>query len=284
LGIPVIYYISPQVWAWRSGRVHAMADCIDLLLSILPFEKGWYENYAPKTKNLRLEYVGHPVLEEIPDLSYEPRLGQLAILPGSRESEWRNLFGPMIGAAALLGRGDSRFEFRLPLAEPLRGNTFVRECLSLDGPFGHELRTLDKSFQVVETPAHEILRQSQGAWIASGTATLEAGVVGTPMVVAYKVSGATAFLFKHLARYRGPIAMVNLILGGLSSGERIVPELLQGEVTAEALASAMREILREPTWIAMKNRLAQTRSLLQGPGLPLENAASAILGFLEARK
>ncbi len=282
LGIPVIYYASPQVWAWRSGRVHAMAECIDLLLSILPFEKDWYAQNAPA--KLRLEYVGHPVLDEIPDLPYEPVSHRLAILPGSRESEWRKLFGPMIGAAALLKRANPYLQFELPLAEPLRENAFVRECLSGEGPHGDSLRTLGESFRVKSVPACEVLRHAQAAWIASGTATLEAGVVGVPMVVAYKVSGTTAFLFRHLVRYRGAVAMVNLIHGGLHSETRVVPELLQNEVEPEPLASAMREVLREPTWRRMRDQLARTREILRGPGLPLDNAALAIQHFLRERR
>ncbi|HEY8279752.1 MAG TPA: lipid-A-disaccharide synthase [Bdellovibrionota bacterium] len=284
MGIPVIYYISPQVWAWRSGRVHGMSECIDLLLSILPFESDWYRRNAPE--KLRVEYVGHPVLEEIPDLPYQPQPNRLAILPGSRESEWRTLFGPMIGAAAILYRENRGLEFRLPLAEPLRGNAFVLECLSPDGPFAPELRALGGSFSVVEEPAHHVLRGAKAAWIASGTATLEAGVVGVPMVVAYKVSAVTAFVFKHFVRYGGPVAMVNLIQGGLGGTERTVPELLQDQVSAVPLAEAMRGVLLEPNWSRMKSRLASTRSILQGGtqgGLPLDRAAHAIRSFLEAR-
>jgi len=278
LGIPVVYFISPQVWAWRSGRVHQMAECLDLLLSILPFEKDWYAKHAPPS--LRVEYVGHPVLEEIPNLPYEPRPKQLAILPGSRESEWRNLFGPMIVAAALLARSDSEMEFHLPLAETLRRSLVVKECLSTDGAFGDSLRSLGDRLKVIEAPAHEILRNSKAAWIASGTATLEAAIVGTPMVVAYKVSGTTAFIFKHLVRYKGAVGMVNLIHGGLDSTERTVTEVLQDEVVPETLASRMRELLQEPRWAIQREKLAGTRALLSGSGLPLENAANAILKFM----
>ncbi|MGZ3652359.1 MAG: lipid-A-disaccharide synthase [Bdellovibrionota bacterium] len=282
LGIPVIYYISPQVWAWRSKRVNAMAECIDLLLSILPFEKDWYAKNAPA--KLRVQYVGHPVMDEIPDLPYEPVGGRLAILPGSRESEWRNLFGPMVEAAALLARSDATLEFVLPLAEPLRGNSFVRESLSENGPFAAALRALGPRLKVLEQPAHEVLRHAKAAWIASGTATLEAGVVGIPMVVAYKVSATTAFIFKNLVRYKGAVAMVNLIHGGLGGELRAVPELLQNDVTPEKLASAMREVLREPQWTQTRDILARTRSILSGEGLPVENAARAVTEFLEARR
>jgi lipid A disaccharide synthetase len=100
------------------------------------------------------------------------------------------------------------------------------------------------------------------------------------MVVAYKVSATTAFVFKNFVGYRGAIAMVNLIHGGLGSAERVVPELLQGNVTPENLASAVKEILSEPRWSSLRDRLARTREILQGEGLPVENAARAIRSFV----
>jgi lipid-A-disaccharide synthase len=281
LGIPVIYYISPQVWAWRSGRVKQMARCLDLLLTILPFEAPWYRAHAPAS--LRVEYVGHPVIEEIPDLPYEPRENEIAIMPGSRESEWGTLAGPMLEAAALLARSRPELRFRLPLAEPLRKSALARGLLSPEGPHGDSIRSLGSSLSVEERPAHEVLRHVRAAWIASGTATLEAGVVGTPMVVAYKVSATTAFVFKHVVRYQGAVAMVNLIHGGLGSRERLVPELLQEDVTGPALASAMRDILTETRWQGLRAALAGTRALLAGAGLPIDNAARAVLNFLNER-
>ena len=282
LGIPVVYYISPQVWAWRSGRVQQMADVIDLLLTILPFEKPWYEQNAPK--RLSVEYVGHPVLEEIEELPYAPEVNRLVIMPGSRESEWRNLFGTMVAAAALLHRAKPELRFEIPIAEPLRTSALVREYLSESGPFGDSILSLGVSLKAREVPAHECLRKAQAAWIASGTATLEAAVVGTPMVVAYRVSALTAFLFQHLIRYRGPVAMVNLIHCGIDSSERVVPELLQNEVNPFSLASGMRGILSEPAWSQQVHQLAQTRALLAGAGKPIDNAAQTIRKFLEDRK
>lgn len=282
IGIPVVYYVSPQVWAWRSGRVKQMADCIDLLLAILPFEEKWYRTHAPE--KLRVEYVGHPAIEEIPDLPYAPEENLFTLMPGSRESEWRGLFPAMLGAAALIRRENPAARFFLPVAEPLRGSAVASVMLSISGPAGSELRALGAALETVEAPAHECLRRSKAALIASGTATLEAGIVGTPMVVAYRVHPATAFLFRHLVRYRGPVAMVNLIHGGLGAEERLVPEFLQEQVNAEELASALRRVAAEPQWSRLRDRLALTRSLLSGPGLPLDNAAKAVERFLAERR
>ncbi len=282
LGIPVVYFISPQVWAWRSGRVNAMAECLDLLLTILPFEKPWYDEHAPK--KLRVEYVGHPVLEEIPDLPYAPETNHLAILPGSRESEWKSLAGPMLGAAAILHRENPALYFSLPLADTLRSSALVKEILSPEGEHGEAIRSLGPALRILHAPAHEILRKSRAAWIASGTATLEAGIVGIPMVVAYKVSALSAFLFRHFIGYEGPIAMVNLIHAGLGSSARVVPEVLQDDLNSENLAKAMREIVAEPRWAVLRDRLAQTRKILSGPGLPLDNAVASLQRFLGEQK
>lgn len=282
LGIPVIYYISPQVWAWRSGRVHAMAECIDLLLSILPFEKAWYDKNSPQ--KLLVKYVGHPALEEIPDLPYAPEENHIVLMPGSREGEWNSLFKEMVQAAALMHRGDSKYYFSLPVADSLRDSPLIKNLLSPEGPNGDAILSLGTALKVEHRPAHELLRRAKAAWIASGTATLEAAIVGTPMVVAYRVSAVTAFLFRNLIRYKGPIAMVNLIHGGLGASSLIVPEILQDDISPENLASAMRTVITESKWIAQRDSLAKTRQILSGAGLPLDNAANAILQFLEAKK
>jgi lipid-A-disaccharide synthase len=258
-----------------------MAECVDLLLSILPFEPGWYRENAPAS--LRVEYVGHPVLEEIPNLPYAPEENSLVLMPGSRESEWKNLFGPLLEAAALLGRANPNLRFTLPLAEPLRASPLVKEYLSPLGPYSDALRSLSGALVVSDRPAHESLRTAKAAWIASGTATLEAAVVGTPMVVVYKVSAGTAFLFRHLVRYRGPVAIVNLIHGGLGGTDRLVPELLQAEVEPFQLASTMREVMRGAVWERQRDELARTRALLSGPGKPLDNAVEAIERFMRER-
>lgn len=282
IGIPVIYYISPQVWAWRSKRVNAMAKCIDLLLSILPFEKPWYELNAPKS--LKISYVGHPALEEIPNLPYEPEENHIVIMPGSRESEWNSLFEEMIHAAALLHRGKHEMIFSLPVADSLRGSSLIKNLLSEEGPHADAIRSLGNALRVEYRPAHECLRKAKAAWIASGTATLEAAIVGTPMVVAYRVSAITAFLFRALIRYKGPIAMVNLIHGGLGATELVVPEILQDEISPENLCSAMRSVLSEQNWERQKSKLAKTREILSGPGLPIDNAVQEIKSFLENLK
>lgn len=282
IGVPVIYYISPQVWAWRSSRVFAMAECIDLLMAILPFEKAWYQKNAPE--KLQVKYVGHPVIEEIPNLPYAPEENHLVLMPGSRESEWKGLFGVMVEAASILSQKNPELRFSLPLASTLRESEVVKEYLDKNGPFSKSLNILGDKLQIIKSPAHEVLRKAKAAWIASGTATLEAGIVGIPMIVVYKVAPLTAFLFRHLIKYSGAIAIVNLIHKGLGANEKVVTEILQEEVQPEILANAMSELLASEAWLKQKNILAQTRTILSGSGNPVQNAAIAIEEFISARQ
>jgi lipid-A-disaccharide synthase len=285
LGIPVVYFVSPQVWAWRSNRVKEMAEILDLLLVILPFEKDWYQKNAPA--KLNVEYVGHPALEEIPTLPFSPSDSggkRIALMPGSRLSEWNNLAKDFLEAAALLHRSHPDWEFVLPLAEPLRKEEEIREALKGSDEYNDSITSLGKSLSVVEQPAHEVLRECHGALIASGTATLEAAIVGIPMVVAYRVSAVSAFLFRHLVGYRGPVAMANIIHCGLNSEERLVPELLQEQVSPENLAGSLRTVLASPCWERTRDRLSQTRKILAGPGSTSQNVVSAVERLLEQGK
>lgn len=279
--IPVLYYISPQVWAWRSKRVHYMAKVIDRLLCILPFEKTWFEKNAPQSLDVR--YVGHPVLEEVPALPYEPEENLIALLPGSREGELQNLLPELLQTAVILKQQNPALQFVLPLAEPLRKSILAKELLSKTGIYSSLLENLGDHFHVVEKPACEVLRRSKLAIVASGTATLETAVVGTPMIVVYRVAKSTAFLFRYLVRYQGPIAMANLVHVGLGSKERVVPELLQEEVMGKNIALAAQKILNnQELWNSMRERLAKTRSILSGSGSPVDNVVKEVLEFMHA--
>lgn len=275
LGIPVVYYVSPQVWAWRSGRVQQMAKVLDRLLCILPFEKAWYEKNAPK--NLRVEYVGHPVIEEIPDLPYAPDPYQIALLPGSRVRELTSLLPTMLEAAVLLRQQEPRLKFVLPLAPTLRNSAEIRELLRASGSNATAIKILGDSFSVVHESAAEVLRRAKVAVVASGTATLETAIVGTPMVVLYKVSTVSAFLFRHFISYRGPVAMANIIHVGITSDERICPELLQEDVRPERLFEEVHQLLVDNSrWQKQAAKLQQTRSLLQVSPSPIVAVANVL--------
>ena len=281
LGIPVIYYISPQVWAWRAKRVHLMASCIDLLLTILPFEKLWYEKNAPHS--LPVQYVGHPAIAEISTEPFAPEENHIVLMPGSRESEWRALFGDIIQAADILYHENQQIRFTLPLAQTLRNSALVKEYLSETGPYGECIKDLKNVLSVFSGPAHQPLRRAKVAIVASGTATLETAIVGTPMVVVYRVKPTSAFLFKYFIRYTGPISIVNLIHGGLGTNQRIVPEVLQNDLNPTTLAETVRALVKGADWETQKQELAKTRALLSGAGDPIQNVCRALEDFLRGQ-
>lgn len=280
LEIPVVYYVSPQVWAWRSGRAKQIAEYVDHLLCILPFEKPWFEQNAPKS--LRVSYVGHPALEEIPETPYEARANRVLLMPGSRKKEIFNLLTPMLESAVKLHERIPELEFLLPLAKPLQADPEVKQFLARDGGFAPLLEKLGDSFRISLETSTDLLRSARVAVVASGTATLETALVGVPMVVVYKVSAMSAFIFRNFIGYTGPIAMANILHVGLGSDDRVVPELLQQDVNAERITGeVLKLLLSEEHWQKQANRLAETRSILRSgmASSPSENVMQALLEF-----
>jgi lipid-A-disaccharide synthase len=230
-GVPVLYYISPQVWAWRKGRVETIRRCVDRMAVILPFEKDFY-----RERGLPVEHVGHPLLEEIPldldatqvrtELGLDPAAPVLALLPGSRKEEVRNLLPVMVEAAGRIRSRHERLKCLLP-----RASTIPAELL--DGILGKT--SLD--VQVTQGDVYRVLKACDLALIASGTATLEAAILETPMVILYRVSSLSYWIGRMV------ISVPFIGLANLVAGEAIVPELIQGDVTPERLAREAVDLL-----------------------------------------
>jgi len=230
-GIPVLYYISPQVWAWRSGRVRKIARRIDRMAVILPFEKDYYRN-----RSIKVDYVGHPLLDECPSVLNKKkifsRVGMdqgypiVGLLPGSRKEELFNLLPAMVEAAGILGNHYPGLQCILPLAPGLE-HTFVQ-------PFIDKSKTAVKLFR---GNIYDALSVCDVALVASGTATLETTIMGVPMVIVYKVSPISYWIGRMVIKvsYAG---LVNLV-----GGEEVVPELIQGEATADRIAGEALTIL-----------------------------------------
>lgn len=225
LGVRVLYYISPQVWAWGEGRVRTIARVVDRLAVAFPFEVEFY-----RERGVAAEFVGHPLLEEpwvarVQGPRDEPgRPPVLGLLPGSRWQEIARHLLPMVGAAARLRETIPELRVRLALAQG-----FGPEVLGQRGAGG-----ADWIEAVGPGGTPEVLMTSTAVLVASGTATLEAACAATPMVVLYRVSPLT-YLVGKLALRVPDIGLVNVV-----AGRRVVPELVQGEVTAANLA---REVL-----------------------------------------
>jgi len=263
LGIPVLYYIPPQVWAWWRGRVTKIARRVDRVAVILPFEEEFYQRFG-----LPVEYVGHPLMDlPLPEgskrmiregLGISREKGPiLGLLPGSRAEEVVRMMPAMIGAAETISHYYPRLHCILPLASTVREDVVKPyvENASIDVTIGR-------------SDTKELLKIADVALVASGTATLEAAIMETPMIIAYKVSLLSYILGRFLARV-SHIGLVNLI-----AGRTIVPELIQGEATAFRLAEEALAILRNNGLRAeMKGQLRSIREKL-GQGGASRKAAS----------
>jgi lipid-A-disaccharide synthase len=228
LQIPVLYYISPQVWAWRKRRVKKIARRVDRMAVILPFEEEFY-----RRRGMKVDYVGHPLLDafEGKKTDHESVLSEfrypvLGLLPGSRKEEIRNLLPVMVEATGLLGRRYSDMRCVLPLA-PTIDPEFVESFIH-NSPV---------EIKVIQGDVHEVLSACDVALVASGTATLDAAIMGVPMVIAYKVSLISYWIGRMVIDVPH-IGLVNLV-----AGEEVVPELIQHEVTAESLAREVEIII-----------------------------------------
>ncbi len=257
MGVRVVYYVSPTVWAWRRGRARKIARVVDRMLCILPFEERFYEGTGVSAR-----FVGHPLAERPapePAARYRERLGlggartTVALLPGSRPSELRRIFPPMLDAAERVRARHPDVQFVVPVAPTLRQGD-VRAYLASHAALDVKL---------VAGRADEAVGASDAVLVKSGTSTLETALMLRPMVVVYKLSWLSYAVAKLLVRV-AHFALVNLL-----AGRRIVPELLQREASPERMADELERLL--PGGAARDAQLAalaDVRASLGGPGAP----------------
>lgn len=262
LGVPVVYLIAPQVWAWRQGRVRTMRRVIDRLLCIFPFEEAFFREYR-----IPVTYIGHPLATRVrPSLSPEEFFRKhnlpagrriITVLPGSRPSEALRHLPELTRAVEILGR-DRALSFILP-ASPTCGAGFFREPLA------------GSRIQVIEGEAWNALAHCDIALAASGTVTVEAALLGAPMVTFYRVTPVSWAIGRMLVRV--PFySMVNLI-----AGHQVVPELMQNEMTGERIAAEAARLLdNAPERCKMKEELARVAVLLAEGMSPLSGVGDAI--------
>jgi lipid-A-disaccharide synthase len=273
-GVPTVQYVSPQVWAWRQGRVRRMAATLDLVLCLLPFEQRFYDGAG-----LAAEFVGHPLADRIPlepdqrgaraRLLLPAEATVVALLPGSRRGEVERLADDFLGAADWLRERRPDLRFVAPMANAAVRGIFER---ALAGHPGLEVRVTDGGAEAALTAADVAL-------VASGTATLETLLCKRPMVVAYRLGGATAALIRVFGLMKAPFfAQPNLL-----AGRAIVPELFQEAVTPARLGA---EVLG---WLDDEARAAAARDefrriherLRRGAS---ERAAEAVLALIDKRR
>jgi lipid-A-disaccharide synthase len=256
-GIPVLYYVSPQVWAWRSGRIRKIARRVDRLAVIFPFEPAVYAG-----SGVAVEFVGHPLVERIGEASTrmdrESARGALglsrevpvvALLPGSRRNELRHCLGVQLEAARGLHARDPRIRFVLPLAPSI-------ERARVEGRVREARLPSSLRLDLVEGRSLEVLCACDVALVKPGTATLEATLLGRPLVVVGRGNAISAAVLRRLVKVDS-LAMPNLI-----AGEAVVPEFLQQAADPERVADAVAELLGGPARSAQLARLAELRARL----------------------
>jgi lipid-A-disaccharide synthase len=266
-GIPVVHYVSPSIWAWRGGRIAAIARSVDQVLTLFPFEAEIYHKAG-----IAATYVGHPLADLIPEqdqtagtraqLKIAPERKVIALLPGSRQSELRYMADTFIATAKLLAQKIERALFLVPLVSRETREIFEAALYRADAGelpitilFGH---------------ARDALAAADVALVASGTATLEAALLKKPMVITYKMAGTSWLLMRRMG-YQPYVGLPNIL-----AGEFVVPELLQHDATPENLAQALLNSLNDSV---VRARLAQRFSAIHRE-LKRDTAAQAARAVL----
>jgi len=267
LGVKIIYYVSPQIWAWAKGRVKKVRRLVDKMLVVFPFEIDFY-----KKENVNVQYVGHPLVERIDAYSFlskdelftkfnlEKDIDILLVLPGSRKQEIKEIFPEVIKAANQIA---SKFGLQVVVA---RSN-------NINGEYLQQLGSSQK-FITISDYNYELMKYSQFGIIKSGTSTLEAGYFALPMIVVYKTSMLTYLIGKQLVTL-DRIGMVNILLD-----EMVVPELIQRDANSENIAAEVSRILSdEQAYLVMKQKLEEVKKKLGKTGAS-KKAANLILEIL----
>jgi len=270
--IPVIYYISPQIWAWRKGRIKKIARLVDKMLVILPFEEEIY-----RKASVDVEYVGHPLsdaaqshltkLEARTALELPSAGPVIALLPGSRSAEVGRHLPVMLEAASLIQKGLG-----------VNTNFIIPAARSVDsGAFGEASHCPGITVTIVPGEMYEVLRASDAAVVASGTATLETALIGTPMVIVYKMSKFSYGIGRAL------ISVDYIGLPNIIAGQKVATELIQSDVTAGNIAAEILEILKDSK--KRNHIIKQFKDIkaLLGKGAT-RKAACAVAAFMDRGK
>lgn len=268
-GVKVLFYVSPQVWAWRSGRVKTYGKAIDMMAVIFPFETAYYE-----AENVPVRYVGHPSVDKVHPLRSKQQDFELfglddkrpvvGVLPGSRANEIKRMMPVMLEAVQVLAQRDSQIQFVLPQADSVSDEV-------LQG----YLQDFPVSIKIVKQQTYDAIQCCEAIMTTSGTASLEIALLQVPMLIAYRLSPLTYWLGKQLVK----IAFIGL--PNIIAGKSIVRELIQHDVTAENLADEIERLLHDEHYRSTAiNELARVKELL-GEGGGSKNMADLALEMLE---
>ncbi len=269
LGIPVLYYISPQVWAWRKGRIKTISRLVKAMIVVFPFEVPLYEKAG-----VDVRFLGHPLMDVVGSDFTQPEARRMlgldvarrtiALLPGSRKTELMSLLPDMLAAAKILATRFKDLQFILPVA-PTVDQGFVRGFVERGGVI----------VRMVEGKVYDALRASDAAIVTSGTATLETGLMAVPMVIVYRISALTYYLLTKLVSGVKHVGLVNIV-----AEKRLVPELIQREATPRNMADAVTKMLDDTDYCRrIREGLAEVRMRLGEAGASAR-AASVVRELL----
>lgn len=274
-GLKIIYYISPQLWAWRKYRVKTIKKYVDLLLAILPFEKNWYEKQGIS----HVEYVGNPLAREVHSSLTKKEFCEkyalntekpiVALLAGSRSKEIAKILPVLLETVSEMSKKNAEIQFIIALASTRK----IEEIETAISEAEAKNIALPQKLLIVKGETHEALNASDAAAVTSGTATLETAIIGTPMAIVYKTS---AFNYKLL---RPLITVEHFGLVNLIAEERLAKELIQDDFTKETLAAELFRLLEKDENQKIRERLREVSEKL-GHGGASKRAAEAILNEL----
>ncbi len=260
LNIKVLYYISPQIWAWRTGRVKTIKKLVNHMAVILPFEEKFYlEHSVPAT------YVGHPLLdvkERVVNKPEDNGFTVIGLLPGSRNSEISKTLSVLLEAAIILNKKMKHLKFIIPLAKSVDYDLFEK----ITTPFRNRI-----DFQVEENGVENVFKKSTLVIATSGTVTMEAAIANVPMIIIYILAPITSIIGKMLIHVKA-IGLPNLI-----AGKKIIPELIQNDANPEKISQTVFQILTTPKiLIKMKKELQKVEGILGSKGASEKTAQIAI--------
>lgn len=272
----VIYFISPQIWAWHYSRIYKIVKNTDLMISILPFEEEYYKPFIGE--NFKFVYVGHPLLDIVkPQTSFEMFLSALnlpskhmfiGLLPGSRESEVKNLLPIMLKSATLINNAIPSTYFLIPATDNLKD--LVKEIVK---GFNIPLKVI--SSENFKNPSYEVMKHSKFSLIASGTATLEASIIGNPFLILYRVNPITFYIGKKIVKIK------NIGLPNIIAGTQIIEELLQENCNSIHIANrTLSYLLDEDLYQKTKKELESVKSKLGQEGA-IERISEIIQDFID---
>jgi lipid-A-disaccharide synthase len=273
-GLATVQYVSPQIWAWRRGRVRTMNEAVDLVLCLFPFEPPFYREHG-----VRAAFVGHPLADEIPievdgaaaraQLGIDPAARVLAVLPGSRRGEVDKLGAPFAATAEKLARQFPGLVCVAPMVTPALRDSFAKQCAAL-APTA-KVRLLDGNARAALAAADVVL-------VASGTATLEAALLKRPMVVAYRLNALTAWLLRTFKL----VKVDHFSQPNLLAGEKLVDEFFQEEANPDALSRSLADWLTNPARVEkVRHEFTKLHERLRCDGA--ERASAEIAELLTAR-